>query len=131
DVGPPVRSVASISRSGDPKRSHWLLLRSLMPELSVTTTGSWTPATEPGAIVVRLPKSVTASSVFSPLGPARSVHVALVPPVVSTTEFAFGPEHAAGPAFVAAPQSLSANRIDAFGATPMVQAPQPWSTKSN
>ena len=40
ESGPATPPGASMSRSGEPGRFHWLPLRSVIPELSVTTTGS-------------------------------------------------------------------------------------------
>src|SRR6266545_147466 len=48
---------------------------------------------------------------LAPPGPTSSKHVALVPQTMSATVLVLPPLHAAGPAFVAFPQSLSVTRI--------------------
>ena len=76
------------------------------------TTGNCAPLTEPGATIDGLEVIVTTSRLFGPLGPVPRVHVALVPQMMSETVGAFPPAHAAGPALVTGPQSLSVTQPD-------------------
>jgi len=69
--------------------------------------------------MVGLPVMVTTSSLLAPAGPACSVQVAFVPQMMSATVFANPPLQGAGPAFVAAPQSLSVTRMVALAASEM------------
>ena len=92
---------------------------SATPELSVTISGNWAPATEPAATVVGDEVIV----MFSPFVMVSYEHVALVPQTMSATVLVVPPEHVGGPDWVvvlpAVAQSLSVIRMTAFGATLM------------
>src|SRR6266511_516131 len=94
------------SRSAEPARFQLLPLWSVTPCESVTTTGNCAPATEPAATIVGFAVIVTLRVSRSVL----RVQVAFVPQMMSATVFVLPPEHAAGPMFVAFPQSLSVTR---------------------
>src|SRR3989442_12106267 len=64
-----------IRRSKDPAKFQTFELRSVMPELSVTMTGNWPPATDPAATMGGLPVNVTTSWAL----PAGWVQVAVTP----------------------------------------------------
>src|SRR5437763_1781293 len=87
--------------------------RSVMPDESVTTSGNCAPAVEPAAMMAG-PEVIVIKIV---LVVVSSVHVALVPQMMSATVFDVEPRQFAGPAFVAVPQSLSVTRITAVGET--------------
>src|SRR2546422_3332765 len=110
--------VVPLAQAGPPllcpsqRRSQTLPLRSVMPEVSVTTTGNCAPGVEPAAIGFGVVVIVMVSFV----APTSSAHVALVPQMMSATVFEVDPLQVAGPAFVAVPQSLSVTRMTAFDA---------------
>src|SRR5439155_17615961 len=131
EIGPATIAAGSITRSADPSTFQGLLLRSVIPELSVTMTGSWRPATLPGKTSTGLPTTTTDTSVNGPFGPACRVQTAFVLQMRSATVFACAPAQAAGPALFTGPQSLSVTRMTAFAAIDIAQvAPQPVSAKS-
>jgi hypothetical protein len=102
-----------MTRSVEPARFHWLPLRSLIPEESVTTIGYCTPAVDPAVTMVGFADIVIERTSLLVL----RVHVAFVPQMMSATVFVVPPGHGNGPAFVALPQSLSVTRITALAAT--------------
>src|SRR2546425_6379718 len=102
-----------IRRSKDPARFQIFELRSVMPELSVTTTGNCAPAIDPANTVAGLLINDTVSWRLLD----DRVQIAFTPHMTSEVVFVSPPAQAAGPAFVAGPQSLSVKRMVAFGRT--------------
>src|SRR5437773_1250521 len=121
-MAPPTDAIGSITRSAEPSRFQPLLLRSVIPELSVTTTGSWRPGNHPTATVDGAVVRVIATSVLGPFGPLWRMQTAFVPHLISATVFLCAPAHWAGPEFVAVPQSLSVSWMTAFA---VMNSPQP------
>src|SRR2546425_3479091 len=115
-----------MTRSAEPARFHALPLRSVMPELSVMTTGYCAPAVLPAATMVGLPVIVMVSVSFV-CASVLLVQVALVVQTMSATVFVWPPEQLAGPAWVAGPQSLSVSRIVAVDEMDIPQTVQPVS----
>ena len=95
------------------RRSQTLPLRSVMPELSVTTTENCAPVVDPaetmlgGVLVIVIVMTVEVVS---------RVQVAFVPQMMSTTVFEVEPVQPCGPVLSGAPQSLSVTRITEFDA---------------
>src|SRR5207302_2500143 len=102
------------SRSPEPTTFHALPERSVIPALSVTTSGNWAPATAPLATMDGFAVIVMSTWLFVPPGPSCKRHVAFNAHAMSATVLVFAPVHAAGPLLCAAPQSLSVTRMIAL-----------------
>src|SRR5438093_10555211 len=99
-VGPITRSPVA----PEAVRSHALPLRSVIPELSVMTTGYCAPATLPAATMVGLPVIVTTSRLFV-CSTVLVVQVAFVLQTMSAAVFVLPAGEAGGAAWVGGPQA--------------------------